>query len=57
LGTTLTNQNGLHKDIVRRGNTGWCRLHKEEFHALYPSWSIIRVIKSERINGRGLWKV
>jgi hypothetical protein len=25
---------------------GWRRLHKEEFHNLYPSPTIIRVIKS-----------
>jgi hypothetical protein len=34
LGTTLINKNGLHKDIYRGGNKGWCRLYKKELYAL-----------------------
>jgi hypothetical protein len=32
---------------------GWKRLHNEELHNLYPSPSIIRMIKSRRIRWEG----
>jgi hypothetical protein len=33
---------------------GWRKLHKEEFHNLYPSPSIIRMNKSRRMRWAGL---
>jgi hypothetical protein len=33
---------------------GWRKLHNEELHNLYFSPSIIRVIKSRRIDGQGM---
>jgi hypothetical protein len=32
---------------------GWRKLHIEEFHKLYPSPSIIRMIKSRRVGLTG----
>jgi hypothetical protein len=32
---------------------GWRKLHNEELHSLYPSPSIIRVIKSRRMRWAG----
>jgi hypothetical protein len=32
---------------------GWRKLHNEELHSLYPSPSIIRMIKSRRMRGAG----
>jgi hypothetical protein len=32
---------------------GWRKLHNEELHILYPSSSIIRMIKSRRIRWTG----
>jgi len=34
---------------------GWRRLHNEEFHNLYPSQNIVRLIKSGRT--RLVWNV
>jgi hypothetical protein len=33
---------------------GWRRLHNEELHNLYGSPNIIRVLRSRRLDGRGL---
>jgi hypothetical protein len=33
---------------------GWRKLHNEELHKLYSSPSVIRMIKSRRMNGRGM---
>ena len=35
----------------------WRRLHKEELKDLYSSPNIVRVIKSGRIDGLGMWRV
>jgi hypothetical protein len=32
---------------------GWRKLHNEELHSLYPSPSIIRIIKSRRMRWEG----
>jgi hypothetical protein len=41
---------GLKKDEV---TGGWRKLHNEELHILYPSPSIIRMIKSMRMRKTG----
>jgi hypothetical protein len=42
---------GLKKDEV----TGdWRKLHNEELHNLYSSPSIIKMIKSMRVDGQGM---
>jgi hypothetical protein len=33
---------------------GWRKLHNEELHDFYSSPSIIRVVKSRRMRGRGM---
>jgi hypothetical protein len=33
----------------------WRKLHNEEFHDLYSSPSIIRIIKSRRMRWRAMW--
>jgi hypothetical protein len=35
------------------GGVGWRKLHSEELHDLYPSPSIIRIIKSRRLKWVG----
>ena len=35
----------------------WRRLHNEELNDLYSSLNIVRVIKSRRMNGQGMWFV
>jgi hypothetical protein len=42
---------GLKRDEVIGG---WSKLHNEELHKFYSSPSIIRVIKSRRINEQGM---
>jgi hypothetical protein len=42
---------GLKKDGV---TGGWRKLRNEELHNLYSSSSIIRIIKSRRMRGRGV---
>ena len=37
----------------RDGNGEWRRLHNEEFHSLYRSANIVRVIKSRRLRWAG----
>jgi hypothetical protein len=32
---------------------GWRKLHNEELHDLYSSWSIIRMVKSRRMRWMG----
>ena len=42
----------------RDGVTGECRkLHNEDLNSLYSSPNIVLVIKSRRMNGRGMWHV
>jgi hypothetical protein len=33
---------------------GWRKLHNEDVHNLYSSPNIVRIIKSRRLNGRGM---
>jgi hypothetical protein len=42
---------GSKRDEVTRA---WRKLHNEELNDLYSSPIIVRVIKSRRINGRGM---
>jgi len=35
----------------------WRKLHNEELNDLYCSPNIVRVIKSKRIDGRGIWRM
>jgi hypothetical protein len=42
---------GLKRDEVMGD---WRKLHNEEFHNLYSSPNIIRIIKSRRIRGQGM---
>ena len=37
----------------RDGNGEWRRLHNKEFHSLYHSYNIVRVIKSIRLRWAG----
>ena len=45
---------GLKRDEV----TGeWRQLHNEELSDLYSLPNIVRVVKSRRMNGRGMWRI
>jgi hypothetical protein len=39
----------------REEDGSWRKLHNDEFHNLYSSPDIIRVIKSRRMRGRDTW--
>jgi hypothetical protein len=41
--------------VLKRNDVtgGWGKLHNEELHGLYPSPSIIRIIRSRRMKGAG----
>ena len=39
--------------LVRNENGEWRRLHNDEFHSLYSSPKIVRVIKSRRLRWAG----
>jgi len=36
---------------------GWRKMHSREIHDLYCSLYIIRVIKSRKMDGQGMWHV
>jgi hypothetical protein len=52
-------ENKMLRKIFRprrdRMTVGWTKLHNEELHNLYPSPTILRMIKSRRIRGWDMW--